>query len=99
MGPLLSPDLVFVATCEFAQVASMLRIENSWFDRHWSLLPVVLQDTPLDLLPVLVTLWGVTLTADFARKGGYSNGEDYRQAVLRSRMTAGQFGLVASSSS
>jgi len=31
---------------------------------------------------VLVTLWGVPLTAHFARKGGYSGSEDYCAAVI-----------------
>jgi steroid 5-alpha reductase family enzyme len=103
MAPLLLVALVFLAACVFAQVASMLTGDNSWVDRLWSVLPVIylwifagaagLQDARLDLMAVLVTLWGARLTANFARKGGYTGGEDYRWPVLRSRMSAGRFAL------
>jgi steroid 5-alpha reductase family enzyme len=45
-------------------------------------------------LAVLTTLWGVRLTFNFARKGGYAGVEDYRWAVVRARMSRGQFQLV-----
>lgn len=45
------------------------------------------------LMAVLVTAWGARLTFNFARKGGYSGMEDYRWAILRSRMTPWQFQL------
>ncbi|MHC5796629.1 DUF1295 domain-containing protein [Lacisediminihabitans sp. FW035] len=103
MAPLVLVALVFVAACVFAQVASMLTGDNSWVDRLWSVLPVIylwifagaagLQDPRLDLMAVLVTLWGARLTANFARKGGYTGGEDYRWAVLRSRMSTRRFAL------
>jgi steroid 5-alpha reductase family enzyme len=50
-----------------------------------------LTDVRLNVMAVLVTLWAARLTFNFARKGGYSGVEDYRWAVLRSRMTARQF--------
>jgi len=103
MAPLLLVALVFLAASVFAQVASMLTADNSWVDRLWSVLPVVylwifagaagMQDAKLDLMAVLVTLWGARLTANFARKGGYSGEEDYRWAVLRSRISARRFAL------
>lgn len=103
MAPLVLVALVFAAACVFTQTASMLTGDNSWVDRLWSVLPVIylwifagaagLQDARLDLMAVLVTLWGARLTTNFARKGGYSGGEDYRWAVLRSRMSARQFAL------
>jgi steroid 5-alpha reductase family enzyme len=72
-------------------------------DRLWSIVPVVyvwvfaaaagLSDARLVLMAVLVTLWGIRLTANFARKGGYSGVEDYRWAVLRRRMTPAAFQL------
>jgi steroid 5-alpha reductase family enzyme len=42
-------------------------------------------------MAVLVTLWGVRLTYNFARKGGYRGVEDYRWEVLRSSMRPWQF--------
>jgi steroid 5-alpha reductase family enzyme len=42
----------------------------------------------------LVTAWGVRLTYNFARKGGYQpGGEDYRWPILRKRMPRWQFEL------
>lgn len=35
-------------------------------------------DPRLNLMAVLVTLWGARLTYNFARKGGYTGMEDYR---------------------
>jgi steroid 5-alpha reductase family enzyme len=85
-------------------VLSLVTSDHSWVDRIWSIIPVVylwiftgsadLADTRLDVMAVLVTLWGARLTFNFARKGGYARGgEDYRWAVLRGRMTNWQFQL------
>ncbi len=85
-------------------VLSLVTGDHSWVDRIWSIIPVVylwifagaagLADTRLDVMAVLVTLWGARLTFNFARKGGYApGGEDYRWAVLRGRMTNWQFQL------
>jgi steroid 5-alpha reductase family enzyme len=45
----------------------------------------------LILCAILVTAWGIRLTYNFARKGGYSGEEDYRWAVLRNSMSKLQF--------
>ena len=85
-------------------VLSLVTGDHSWVDRIWSIIPVVylwifagaagLADTRLDVMAVLVTLWGARLTFNFARKGGYApGGEDYRWAVLRGGMTNWQFQL------
>ncbi len=42
-------------------------------------------------MAIVVVVWGARLTFNFARKGGYSGVEDYRWAVLRSRMSRWQF--------
>ena len=39
----------------------------------------------------IVTIWGVRLTYNLARKGGYGGMEDYRWAVVRARMKPWQF--------
>ncbi len=53
-----------------------------------------LADARLNLIAALVTLWGIRLTFNFARKGGYApGGEDYRWETLRGRMATWQFAL------
>jgi steroid 5-alpha reductase family enzyme len=101
MEPLLVVAIVAAAVCAFCLVASLITHEHSWVDRLWSIVPVAyvwifagftgLQDARLVVMAALVTLWGTRLTVNFARKGGYSGTEDYRWAVLRSRMSRWQF--------
>jgi steroid 5-alpha reductase family enzyme len=47
----------------------------------------------LDVMAILVTLWAVRLTHNFARKGGYNGVEDYRWRVVREKMSGWQFQL------
>jgi steroid 5-alpha reductase family enzyme len=67
--------------------------DYSWVDRSWSIAPVAfawMLAASGGLAPCLgaaaVTLWGARLTANFARRGGYSGTEDYRWAILRERI-------------
>lgn len=69
--------------------------DYSWTDRLWSIAPVgyawiyaaSAAFSPLATLgAILVTLWGVRLTFNFARRGGYVGGEDYRWPILRERI-------------
>jgi steroid 5-alpha reductase family enzyme len=101
--PLLLVFLIAAAVCAFAWIASLISHDHSWVDRIWSIVPAVyvwvfaifagLQDARLDVMAVLVTLWAIRLTFNFARKGGYSGEEDYRWPVLRARMNRWQFEL------
>lgn len=101
MAPLLLVLSIAIAVCVFTWIASLITHEHSWVDRLWSIVPVAyvwvfaasagLVDVRLDLMAVLVTLWGARLTFNFARKGGYTGTEDYRWAVLRGRMKSWQF--------
>jgi len=88
---------ILVGVCALTWVLSLVTREHSWVDRLWSVIPVAyvwvfaasagLDNTRLLLMAVLVTLWGIRLTFNFARKGGYAaGGEDYRWAYLRARM-------------
>ena len=89
--------------CAFAWIASLVTRDYSWVDRSWSILPVIyvveyaamahFRDARLDVMAFVVLVWGVRLTFNFARKGGYSGVEDYRWEVLRSKMTKWQFQL------
>jgi steroid 5-alpha reductase family enzyme len=95
----------FVGVCAVVWALSLVTRDYSWVDRIWSLIPVAylwifaahagLANTRLDLMAVLVTLWGARLTFNFARKGGYSGVEDYRWGVLRGRMSRQLFGLFS----
>ena len=103
MSPLEVVIVIASVASLFAWVASLVSGDTSWVDRMWSIVPVVyvwvfagyahLNDTRLNVMAVLVTLWGVRLTFNFARKGGYTGVEDYRWPVLRAGMTAWQFQL------
>jgi len=85
---------VIAAAC---WVLSITTRESSWVDRVWSIAPpcyvawIALQaglaDARLDAMAVLTAAWGVRLTYNFARKGGYRpGGEDYRWQVMRERL-------------
>jgi steroid 5-alpha reductase family enzyme len=77
--------------------------DYSWTDRLWSTVPVGYGwiyayasrfSAPSTLAAAMVTLWGIRLTANFARKGGYSDKEDYRWPILRQRIS-GRFAWQA----
>jgi steroid 5-alpha reductase family enzyme len=103
MHPIWIVVIVAGAAAAFCWVASLITKDNSWVDRLWSIVPVVyvwifagaagFTDARLDIMAVLVTLWGARLTFNFARKGGYTGMEDYRWPVLRSRMSRGQYAM------
>lgn len=72
---------------------------NSQVDKLWSIVPIYyvwhmtalgLWDPRMILMSILVSLWGIRLTYNFARRGAYSwkfwsGEEDYRWEVLRKR--------------
>jgi steroid 5-alpha reductase family enzyme len=103
MSPLLLVVIIAAGASAFAWIASLITKDTSWVDRLWSVIPVVyvwvfaiaagMQDARLNVIAVLVTVWGARLTYNFARKGGYTGVEDYRWAILRGRMTGWQFQL------
>jgi len=80
-------------------VVGELTLNNSQVDKLWSILPIIYvwivayygDFAPrLILMALLVTFWGVRLTANFALKGAYqwrfwTGEEDYRWQVLRSK--------------
>jgi steroid 5-alpha reductase family enzyme len=104
VDPIVVSFWIFIGVCALSWVLSLVTGEHSWVDRIWSIVPVVyvwvfagaagLGDARLNVIAVLVTLWGIRLTFNFARKGGYApGGEDYRWAKLRAGMTTRQFFL------
>jgi steroid 5-alpha reductase family enzyme len=89
---------IFVTVCFLTWITSVITKEYSWVDRIWSIIPIVyvwvfayydqLANMRVNVMAVLVTLWGARLTFNFARKGGYApGGEDYRWAILRKKMS------------
>lgn len=106
MDPLLIVLAIAGAVSAFCWIASLVTKDTSWVDRLWSIVPAVYvwvfaiaaivagEDAArLLIMAVLVTAWGARLTFNFARKGGYTGMEDYRWAILRGRMSKGQFQL------
>jgi steroid 5-alpha reductase family enzyme len=79
----------------FAFARTTFTKNYSFVDRSWSIVPVVYSWIFTDfsqprtiLMSSLVTLWGMRLTWNFNRKGGYSAGEeDYRWPILRKIIT------------
>src|SRR6187397_1872949 len=103
MGPLGVCLVICAAVTAATWIASVATREYSWVDRIWSIVPVAYVwvfaawsgfDARLVLMAALVTLWGIRLTFNHGRKGGYRpGGEDYRWAVLRGRMSPWQYQL------
>jgi steroid 5-alpha reductase family enzyme len=78
-------------------VLSLITKEYSWVDRLWSITPPLFalhfaghagfHDARLNLMAGLTVLWGVRLTYNFARKGGYKpGGEDYRWEEIKQKI-------------
>jgi len=90
--------VVVIAACfgALAWIVSLVTGDTSQIDRLWSIVPVIyvwvfvafahFHSVRLNVIAVLVLLWGARLTYNFWRKGGYRGVEDYRWAVVRSRM-------------
>ncbi len=89
--------LVMIAAALICFLAGELTRNYSQTDKLWSMMPVVYGGITLTYVPssprlwimtLLVTLWGLRLSYNFYRKGGYSiipwqGAEDYRWGVLR----------------
>ncbi len=86
-------------------VLSLITREYSWVDRLWSITPPLFavhfaayagfEDTRLNLMAALTVLWGVRLTYNFARKGGYKpGGEDYRWEEVQRKIGPAWFQVL-----
>lgn len=96
-SPLILLAIICATAAFLCWLISVLTRNNSQVDRLWSILPPIyvtcfavwdgFRDARLGLMSLLTILWGVRLTYNLARKGGYRRGsEDYRWPVLRERM-------------
>lgn len=88
---------LMLAVAAGAFVVSEITRNYSQVDKLWSIMPVIYcwhfarasgWDPRLTLMAGLVTVWGLRLSFNFARRGGYhwlpwKGEEDYRWAVLR----------------
>ena len=89
--------IITASSALYCFVVGEITRNNSQMDKLWSLLPIAYtwviaakgnMAPRLVIIAVLVTLWGIRLTFNFARKGAYSikfwsGEEDYRWVVLR----------------
>lgn len=90
---------VYFITASICFITSSITGNFSQVDKLWSIMPVIYSwmiciqsgyEVRLLLMAAVVTLWGVRLTYNFARRGGYSlriweGEEDYRWPALRGR--------------
>jgi steroid 5-alpha reductase family enzyme len=82
-------------------VLTLMTKDASWVDRLWSVVPWLyvwvfagfahFDDLRLNLMALVATIWGLRLTFNFARKGGYSGMEDYRWEIVRKKMSPAQW--------
>jgi len=91
--------IIYLAAAAYSFIVSLASNNHSQVDKLWSLLPLVYTwiicaqsgfEPRLILIAVLVSFWGIRLSYNFSRRGGYSlkfwsGEEDYRWPVLRSR--------------
>ena len=101
-SPYIDAFSVCLAIMGSTWLLSVITREYSWVDRIWSVAPAVyalivanaagFENTRLNVMATLVTLWAIRLTYNYARKGGYwKGGEDYRWEIIKDRLAPWQF--------
>ncbi len=94
-GALATVSLITLLTAMVSFLFGLITGDYSWTDRLWSTTPVAYAwiyayggawSFSSVVGALLVTLWGARLTFNFARRGGYTGGEDYRWPILRDRI-------------
>ncbi len=90
---------VYLVSSVLCFVVSTMTKNYSQVDKLWSILPIIYAwivaldsdfDPRIVLMTALITVWGLRLSYNFYRRGGYQwkfweGDEDYRWAVLRAR--------------
>lgn len=98
-GILTDLAVVYLAAAGLCFLVSTVSRNYSQVDKLWSLIPIAYVwmvavrsefEPRLVLMALLVSAWGLRLTYNFSRRGGYSwkfwtGEEDYRWAVLRAK--------------
>ena len=101
-GDALDVAIILAIAC---WLLSVITREYSWVDRIWSVCPpvyclIVAADSDFDsprinIMTLLVVAWGVRLTFNFARRGGFrAGGEDYRWKAVRDRLGPVRFQIL-----
>jgi len=89
--------IVCVISMLYCFIVGEITKNNSQMDKLWSILPIVYAGIVVGksgmnlrsvVMAILITIWGIRLTLNFAKKGAYSikfwsGEEDYRWFVLR----------------
>ena len=90
---------IYLVSAVLCFLVSTFAKNYSQVDKLWSILPIAYTwiiavqssfEPRIVLMSILVTLWGIRLTYNFSRRGGYSikfwsGEEDYRWAVLQKK--------------
>lgn len=90
---------VYIASALLCFIVSTLTKNYSQVDKLWSILPIVYvwitcvdadYEPRILMMAILVTIWGLRLSYNFARRGGYQwkfweGDEDYRWSILMAR--------------
>ena len=91
--------IIYLAAALLCFIVSSVSNNHSQVDKLWSLLPLVYtwvigmksgMEPRLIFMAIVVSVWGLRLSFNFSRRGGYSlkfwsGKEDYRWPVLKSR--------------
>lgn len=91
--------VVYISAAALCFILSIITNNYSQVDKLWSLIPIAYAwivavrvdfEPRILLMAALVTIWGLRLTYNFSRRGGYSwrfwtGEEDYRWAILRAK--------------
>ncbi len=114
MSALVAMTKLYIVSSMYCFIVSELAKNYSQVDKFWSLIPIAYvwyfasasgYNDRMVLMAVLATIWGIRLTLNFARRGGFSiyfwkGEEDYRwievkKAIpfLSNRLTWGLFNL------
>lgn len=89
--------IICVISIAYCFIAGEITGNNSQMDKLWSILPIIYawiitvksgMNLRLVVMAILITIWGIRLTLNFAKKGAYSikfwsGEEDYRWIFLR----------------
>jgi steroid 5-alpha reductase family enzyme len=91
--------IIYLIAAILCFIVSTLSHNYSQVDKLWSIIPILYAwvvawgtgfEPRILLMAILVSVWGIRLTYNFSRRGGYSirfwtGEEDYRWAVLRAK--------------